>query len=159
VETSEVILQILSTFRFVDIVSEIEDYLPLYLDYNTGTGGFGYTSERIGLVKEVEDINGDGVNEVFATASGSGGSCVGGSNYSILYSPKDKEYFIRAGSFLPPPPPPVDNNTNFCTNIEQNQAWEGCGNDYVSAICYSNNLKEEENTAFKEYLDNVISQE
>ena len=145
--------QILSTFRFVDIQGLNKEQA---LSYLANVTGFGYGVEWITEVNEIGDVNNDGYNEFFVTASGSGGTCVGGTNYKVLYSPQKQEYFVGARSLLPSLPS-MGREQTFCTIIEKGNIWEACAQGYyLDYVCFSNNLKETENTAFKVYLENVL---
>lgn len=145
---------ILSTFRFVDINGIDQGQVSLYL---ADVDGFGYGIERIGELKQIEDVNNDGYNEIFVSANGSGGTCVGGTNYKVLYSQKDREYFIVAKSFLESLPRTGREKT-LCTISNSNQNWEGCGDGYLDYVCFSNNLQKEKNAAFKEYLESRVEE-
>ena len=150
--SSDLVNQILSTFRFVDIdINEIKKQASLYL---MNIDGFGSGVEQIGEVKQIEDVNNDGYNEFMVSASGAGGTCVGGTNYEVLYSPRDSEYFAAARSLLESLP--LGTEKTFCTIINEDRYWEGCGGGYLDYVCFSNNLKEEKHAAFKEYLEEIL---
>ena len=145
--------QIISTFRFIETPEGAKNKVTRYL---ANTSDFGYEVESMGESKQVEDLDGDGYEEFLVTASGSGGSCFGGTNYRVLYSPNEQEYFVGARSIMPSLHN-VNKEQMFCTILEQGQIWDSCKpNQYVEYICFSNNLKKGESAVLKQYLERTL---
>jgi uncharacterized protein (TIGR02145 family) len=142
------------------VIAESDDYFTVTTGslgvsdlYIKNLSGFGCSVETIFETKKIEDINQDGYNEILTTASGSSGSCVGGTDYKILYSPKDQEYFIAAKSRLSSLPYEYE-ETAFCPIVKP-FFWEGCG-ETLEYVCFSNNLKEDKNKSFYLYLEKIF---
>jgi len=143
------------------ISDESDSYFSMVNAFETGISdsyiknlsGFGYDVEDISEIKQIKDINNDGYSEFVVTASGAGGTCVGGTSYKILYSPGKQEYFIATKSMLGSLPPGYE-KTAFCPVVGP-YFWEGCGNT-LKFTCFSNNLKEEKNKPIKIYLESIL---
>lgn len=127
---------------------------PQYLD---GSAGFGYGFEHLSDVEEIEDLDNDGLNDFLATANGSGGTCVGGTNYKVFYSPGKQEYFVVSKGILERLP---RGGEASCTVIDQGNIWDACSQgSYVEFTCASNNVNDPKNSNLKGYLEDAFTEE
>lgn len=107
-------------------------------------------------VAETKDIDGDGAKEFAYGGYNYGGTCTGRIDELCLYSPVKNEHFCVSeregwGNYSSP-----DLKVEFCDNLQVAADDIGCGKAPYHFVCFSNNLRNEQNKIFKDYLKNKM---
>ena len=137
-----------------------EGYSPFYL--LKGKGGVydkiiwekDFSEVREVHKPEVIDVDKDGINEILISYANWGGTCTGGENVHLLYSPKYNEEFeivSSEGDYYTP--------STSSIIIDQRLVLGGCtyGNGIdLDEIYLSGNLRDSKYQVFKDYLENKV---